>query len=157
MSPAVKPVPDGYPAVSPYLCVDGAAAAIDFYRQVFGATERMRIPAPGGKIGHAELAIGDSVVMLSDEYPDMGAVGPKSLGGSPVTLGVYVEDVDATVQRAVDAGASLERPVENQFYGDRSGQFRDPFGHRWSVSTHVEDVSPEEMSRRAAEMMGGST
>jgi PhnB protein len=154
--PAVKPIPDGYPAVSAYLCVDGAAAAIGFYRQVFGATERMRIPAPEGKIGHAELAIGDSVVMLSDEYPEMGAVSPKSLGGSPVTLGVYVEDVDATFERAVAAGANAERPVENQFYEDLSGQFVDPFGHRWSVSNHIEDVSPEEMSRRAADMMGGN-
>ena len=153
--PAVKPIPDGYPVVSAYLCVDGAAAAIDFYREVFGATERVRIPAPEGKIGHAELAIGDSVVMLSDEYPGMGAVSPKSLGGSPVTLGVYVEDVDATFERAVAAGANAERPVENQFYGDRSGQFVDPFGHRWNVSTHIEDVSPEEMERRAATAMGG--
>jgi PhnB protein len=151
----VKPIPDGYPQVSPYLVVDGAAAAIDFYGNVFGATERMRLPGPGGKIGHAELQIGGSVVMLADEFPDMGARGPKSVGGTPVTIGVYVEDVDTTFDRAVQAGATALRPVENQFYGDRSGQFEDPFGHRWSVSTHVEDVSPEEMAKRAAEMAPG--
>jgi PhnB protein len=151
----VKPIPDGYPQVTPYLHVDGAAAAIDFYRDVFGATERMRMPAPGDKIGHAELEIGDSVVMLSDEYPDMGILGPKALGGTPVTINVYVEDVDAAFERAINAGAKSQRPVENQFYGDRSGQFEDPFGHRWSVATHVEDVPPEEMSKRAAAAMAG--
>jgi PhnB protein len=150
----VKPVPDDYPRVTPSLAIDGAARAIDFYRQVFGATERMRMDDPSGKVGHAELQIGDSVVMLSDEYPEMGVVGPKSVGGSPVTLMVYVEDVDATFGRAVGAGAKSIRPVENQFYGDRIGQFEDPFGHRWSVATHVEDISPQEMARRAAEAMG---
>ena len=151
----VKPIPDGYPQVTPYLCVDGAAAAIEFYSTVFGAKERMRMPAPDGRIGHAELQFGDSVVMLSDEYPDMGVKGPKSLGGTPVTLSVYVEDVDAVFGQAVQAGASALRQPENQFYGDRSGQFEDPFGHRWNVATHVEDVSPDEMARRAAEAMGG--
>jgi PhnB protein len=150
----VKPVPDDYPRVTPSLAIDGAARAIDFYRQVFGATERMRMDDPSGKISHAELQIGDSVVMLSDEYPEMGVVGPKSVGGSPVTLMVYVEDVDATFGRAVGAGAKSIRPLENQFYGDRTGQFEDPFGHRWSIATHVEDVSPQEMARRAAEAMG---
>jgi PhnB protein len=115
----------------------------------------MRMPAPGDKIGHAELEIGDSVVMLSDEYPDMGILGPKALGGTPVTINVYVEDVDAAFERAINAGAKSQRPVENQFYGDRSGQFEDPFGHRWSVATHVEDVPPEEMSKRAAAAMAG--
>ncbi len=157
MTTSVEPIPAGYPTISPYLCVDGAAAAIDFYTQVFGATERMRMGAPGGKIGHAELAIGDSLIMLSDEYPEMAAVGPKSVGGTPVTISVYVEDVDATYDRAVKAGAKGLRPVENQFYGDRSGQFEDPFGHHWSVSTHVEDVPSEEISRRAAEALGGMT
>ncbi|WP_131766010.1 VOC family protein [Candidatus Protofrankia californiensis] len=157
MTTSVEPIPAGYPTISPYLCVDGAAAAIDFYTQVFGATERMRMGAPGGKIGHAELAIGDSLIMLSDEYPEMAAVGPKSVGGTPVTISVYVEDVDATYDRAVKAGAKGLRPVENQFYGDRSGQFEDPFGHHWSVSTHVEDVPPEEISRRAAKAVGGTT
>lgn len=151
----VKPIPDGYPRVTPYLAVDGAAAAIRFYTSVFDATERMRIPAPEGRIGHAELQIGDSVLMLSDEYPDMGVHGPKSIGGSPVTISIYVQDVDATFARAIAAGAKVIRAVENQFYGDRSGQFDDPFGHRWAVATHVEDVSPDEMQRRAAKMMGG--
>jgi PhnB protein len=151
----VKPIPDGYPQVTPYLCVDGAAAAIDFYAAVFGARERMRIPAPGGKIGHAELQIGDSVIMLSDEHPEMHVLAPKSVGGTPVTISVYVDDVDRTFDRAVQKGARALRAVENQFYGDRSGQFEDPFGHRWSVATHVEDVTPDEMARRAAKMMGG--
>ncbi len=151
---AVKPIPDGYPLVMPYLCVDGASAAIEFCSKVFGTTERMRMPDPEGKIGHAELQIGDSVIMLSDEYPDMGVRSPKAIGGSPVTISVYVEDVDAVFERAVDAGANVLRPVEDQFYGDRSGQFEDPFGHRWSVATHIEDVPRDEMLRRAAEAMG---
>jgi PhnB protein len=151
----VKPIPDGYPRVMPYLAVDGAEAAIAFYGTVLGATERVRMGAPGGRIGHAELQLGDSVIMLADEFPEMGNRGPKSIGGSPVTLTVYVEDVDEVFDRAVKQGASVLRPVENQFYGDRTGMFEDPFGHRWSVSTHVEDVAPEEMARRAAEMMGG--
>jgi PhnB protein len=151
----VKPIPDGYPRISPYLSVDGASAAIEFYGSVLGATERMRMPAPDGRIGHAELQIGDSVVMLADEYPEMGIRGPKAIGGSPVTLSVYVEDVDDVFQRALDAGAKAVRPVEDQFYGDRSGQFEDPFGHRWSVSTHVEDVPPDEMAKRAAIAMSG--
>ena len=156
MSPSVKPIPDGYPRVSPYLVVDGAAQAIDFYTQVLGATERMRMGGPDGKIGHAELEFGDSVVMLADEYPDMGYVGPKAVGGTPVTIGVYVEDVDKTFDAAVKAGAKALRPVEDQFYGDRSGQFEDPFGHRWSIQTHIEDVPPDEMEKRAAAMGGGS-
>jgi PhnB protein len=155
MSPSVKPIPDGYPRVSPYLVVDGAEQAIDFYTQVLGATERMRMGGPDGKIGHAELQFGDSVVMLADEYPDMGYVGPKAVGGTPVTIGVYVEDVDKTFDAAVKAGAKSLRPVEDQFYGDRSGQLEDPFGHRWSIQTHIEDVPPEEMGKRAAEAMGG--
>jgi PhnB protein len=123
---------------------------------VFGATERMRMGAPGGKVGHAELAIGESVVMLADEFPEMGIVGPKSIGGTPVTLSVYVDDVDATFATALGAGATEVRAVEDQFYGDRSGQFLDPFGHRWSVATHVEDVGEDEMQRRAAAMTSGS-
>lgn len=150
---SVKPVPDGYPRVSPYLCVAGAAAAIDFYKRIFGATERMRMGAPGGKVGHAELQIGDSVIMLADEYPEMHIVGPKTIGGSPVTISVYVDAVDEVFEQAVESGAKVLRPVENQFYGDRSGQFEDPFGHRWSVATHVEDVSPDEMAKRAAKLM----
>jgi len=150
----IKAIPDGYPQVIPYLSVDGASAAIDFYGTVFGATERVRMPMPDGRIGHAELEIGDSVVMLADESPEIDFRGPKSVGGTPVTLSVYVEDVDAVFGRALAAGASELRAVENQFYGDRSGQFIDPFGHRWNVSTHVEEVSAEEMRRRAADAMG---
>ena len=155
MSPSVKPIPDGYPRVIPSLSIDGASKAIDFYRDVLGATERMRMEAPGGKVGHAELQLGDSVIFVADEFPDMDFVGPKKVGGTPVNLSVYVEDVDATFDRAVNAGARVLRPVENQFYGDRLGQFEDPFGHRWSVATHVEDVPPDEMSERAAKAMGG--
>ncbi len=153
---AVKPIPDGYPQVTPYLHVDGAADAIEFYKSVFGAKERMQMPAPGGKIGHAEIEIGDSLVMLADEFPDMGVRGPSAYGGSPVTISVYVEDVDATYARALDAGAKSISDLENQFYGDRSAQFEDPFGHRWSIAQHVEDVPPDEMQRRAAEAMGST-
>lgn len=151
----VKPIPDGYPRVTPYLIVDGAAAAIDFYTRVLGATERMRMPAPEGKVGHAEIQLGDSVIMLSDEHPDMGMRGPKSVGGTSVTLSVYVEDADAVFAEALAAGANALGEVEDQFYGDRSGQFEDPFGHRWNVSTHVEDVPPDEMEKRMEEAMGG--
>jgi PhnB protein len=150
----VKPIPDGYPQVSTYLCVDGASAAIDFYSKVFGAGERVRMPAPGGKVGHAELQLGDSVIMLSDEFEEMGMRSPKSLGGSPVTISVYTEDVDEVFNRALQAGAKELNAVQDQFYGDRSGLFEDPFGHRWSVATHVEDVPPEEMEKRMAEAMG---
>jgi PhnB protein len=152
---SVKPVPDGYPRVIPYLTVDDANAAIEFYTSVLGATERLRMPGPDGKIGHAELEIGDSVVMLADAFPDMGSPSPRSLGGTPVTVMVYVEDVDGVFDRAIQAGATEERQVENQFYGDRAGQFADPFGHKWFVATHVEDVPPEEMAKRAAAAMGG--
>ncbi len=151
---SVNPIPEGYPRVSPYLIVDGAAAAIEFYSSVLGASERMRMPDREDKIGHAELQIGDSIVMLADEYPEMGLRGPKSLGGTPVTISVYVEDVDDVFDRAVRAGATSLRAVENQFYGDRSGQFEDPFGHRWSIASHVEDVPPEEMAERAAQAAG---
>ena len=151
----VKPIPDGYPRVIPYLTIDGASAAIDFYTRVLGAKERVRMPAPGDKIGHAELEIGDSVVMLADAFPDMGAPTPQALGGTPITMMVYVEDVDAVFQRALEAGATADREVENQFYGDRAGQFTDPFGHKWYVATHVEDVPPDEMARRAAVVMAG--
>jgi PhnB protein len=147
----VNPIPEGYPRVTPYLIVDGASAAIDFYSSVLGATERMRMDGPDGRIGHAEVAIGDSVVMLADENPDMNARGPRSVGGTPVSLMVYVEDVDDVFGRALEAGAKEMRPVEDQFYGDRLGAFEDPFGHEWNVASHIEDVSPEEMSTRAAE------
>jgi len=151
----VKPIPDGYPRVTPYLCIDGASDAIEFYATVFGATERVRMPAPEGKVGHAEVQIGDSLIMLSDEFPGMGVRSPKGIGGSPVTMSVYVEDVDEVFDRAVQAGANALSPVEDQFYGDRSGQFEDPFGHRWSVATRVEDVPPEEIEKRAAAAMAG--
>ena len=151
---SVKPIPEGYPRVTPYLHVDGATRAIEFYSTVFGATERMRMPAPGGRIGHAELQIGDSVIMLADEFPDMNVLGPKAIGGTPVTVMVYVEDVDQVFSRAIKAGAKEIRTVMDQFYGDRSGEFEDPFGHRWNVATHVEDVPPDEMAKRAATVMG---
>jgi PhnB protein len=146
----VKPIPDNYPQVVPYLCVDGASAAIEFYRTVFGATERMRMAESDGKIGHAELEIGTAVIMLADEFPDLGFLAPKAIGGTPVTMNLYVEDVDAVFARATDAGATILSAVENQFYGDRTGRFEDPFGHRWSIATHVEDVSPADMAERAA-------
>ncbi len=147
----VNPIPEGYPRVSPYLIVDGAAAAIDFYTSVLGATERMRMGGPSGKVGHAELELGDSIIMLADEHPEISAHGPKTVGGTPVTLHVYVEDVDQTFERAIEAGAKALRPVEDQFYGDRGGSFEDPFGHQWNVATHVEDVPPDEMSKRMAD------
>ncbi|MEU0401500.1 VOC family protein [Streptomyces sp. NPDC006197] len=149
----VKAIPEGYPRVTPYLCVDGAAAAIDFYVSVLGATERMRMPAPDGTIGHAELELGNALIMLADEFPSMGFRSPRTVGGTPVTLHVYVEDVDAVFAEALARGATELSPVKNEFYGDRTGQFEDPFGHRWNLSTHVEDVSPEEMEKRAGEAM----
>ena len=145
----MKPIPPGHNSVSPYLIVDGAARALEFYARAFGAVELMRHGAPGGKIGHAEIRIGDTVVMLADEHPDHDAYAPKKFGGSPVMLHLYVEDVDAVVQRAVAAGAKLTRPVADQFYGDRNGGVEDPFGHSWHVSTHIEDVPPDELDRRA--------
>ncbi|CAJ60246.1 MULTISPECIES: VOC family protein [Frankia] len=150
----ISPIPDDYPRLCPYLCVDGAAAAIEFYASVLGATERMRLAGPGGTVAHAELALGDSVLMLSDEFPEMGAVSPASVGGSPVTISLYVEDVDATYDRALAAGATAVRPVADQFYGDRSGQFTDPFGHRWSIASRVEQVPPQEMAARMSAMGG---
>jgi PhnB protein len=149
----VKPIPDGYPSVIPALAVNGAAAAIDFYVGVFGFNVRMRMDMPDGKIGHAELEMGNSLVMLADEFPDIGFLGPRSIGGTPVNINIYVADVDSTFARALSAGATTLRPVENQFYGDRSGQLEDPFGHRWTVSTHVEDVPEDELARRAREVM----
>jgi len=148
---AVKPIPEGYHALTPYLIVDGAAAAIDFYVRAFGAVEVMRMPAPNGRIGHAEVRIGDSHLMLADEDPSMGYRGPKSGGGNAVSLLLYAEDCDAVIERAVAAGATLTRPPADQFYGDRSGGVTDPFGHSWYVSTHIRDVPEEEMRRVVAE------
>ena len=149
-----QPIPEGYPRVTPYLIVDGASAAIDFYCSVLGATERMRMGGPDGKVGHAELEIGNSVVMLADEHPKMGAVGPKTVGGTPVSLHVYVEDVDSVFEQAIQSGAEELQPLEDKFYGDRSASFEDPFGHHWNVATHVEDVPADEMEKRAAEAAG---
>jgi len=150
---AVKPIPTQYRTVTPYLIVKGGAEAIEFYAKALGARERMRLPAPEGKIGHAELEIGDSVIMLADEFPEMQALSPKTLGGTPVSFCIYVEDIDARFQQAIAAGGRETRPVKDQFYGDRSGTFEDPFGHTWTLATHVEDVSPEEMARRAEKQM----
>jgi len=154
MAAKVKPVPEGYPTLTPYLIIRNAAAAIEFYQVAFGATERMRMGAPGGAIGHAELLIGGSLVMLADEMPGMGYSSPEAVGGTPVSLMLYVGDVDAVVERAVAAGATLSRPVADQFYGDRSGTVIDPFGHVWTIATHIEDVPPDEMRRRAAALAG---
>ena len=152
MAGKVKAKPEGYHQITPYLIVKGAAGAIDFYKQAFGATELFRMPQPDGRVGHAELKIGDSAVMMADEFPEMKVVGPKTLGNSPVGLLLYVENVDATVAKAVSLGATIQRPVADQFYGDRTCTIEDPFGHKWTVATHIEDVSPEEMQRRAAAM-----
>jgi PhnB protein len=146
---AVHPIPEGYPQVIPYLSVDGADGAIDFYVEVFGATERMRMVGPEDRVGHAEIEIGESLIMLADAFPEMGGTTPKALGGTPVTVMLYVKDVDAVVKKALSKGATLDREVTDQFYGDRAGQIEDPFGHKWFIATHVEDVSDEEVQRRA--------
>lgn len=146
----VDPIPQGYRSVTPYLFIKGAANAIDYYKRVFGATERMRMPGSNGRVMHAEIQIGDSIVMLADEHPEMGARSPQTVGGASSSLHVYVQDVDAVAKKAVDAGAQLARPVQDQFYGDRSGTIVDPFGHIWSIATHIEDVAPEEMQKRMA-------
>jgi PhnB protein len=159
MASAVKPIPDGFHGAIPYLCCRDAARAIEFYKTAFGATEVMRPADPSGKIGHAEIKIGDALLMLADEHPDFGVRSPQAFGGSPVSIFMYVTDVDAFVTRAVAAGAKLLRPVEDQFYGDRSGNLEDPFGHKWHISTHKEDLSPEETRTRYEALMkqrGGS-
>ena len=153
--PDVKPIPDGYPRVSASLAIEGASEAMEFYKDVFGATERLRMSGPDGSVAHAELQFGDSVVMMADAVPDMGVLGPRGIGGTPVTISVYVEDVDATYARALELGAKEVRPLGDQFYGDRTATFEDPWGHHWYVATHVEDVSEEEMDKRMAEMFGG--
>jgi PhnB protein len=153
-----SPIPDSYRRITPALIVAGAAKALDFYAQVFGATERMRIPGPGGSIVHAEIQIGDSVVIVEDENPHTGTTAPPAGGlpGTPVFQFIYVADVDDVVKHAVELGATLKRAPENQFYGDRDGFIVDPFGHGWTVASHVEDVTPEEMDRRMAAMFGAS-
>jgi PhnB protein len=148
----VKPIPNGYHSVTPYLYIKGAAKAIDYYKDVFGAKERVRMPGPNGRIMHAELQIGDSMIMLADENLQIDAKSPETLGGVASSLALYVENVDAVTQKAVTAGAKLVRPVQDQFYGDRSGTISDPFGHVWTIATHVEDVSPEEMKKRMAQL-----
>ena len=150
----VKPIPDGQSALTPYLTVRDAAKAIEFYQRAFGAIEELRMAAPGGKIGHAEMKIGSGRIMLSDEYPEMDVRSPETIGGSPVMMHLYVEDVDATFAQAVAAGAKVVRPLEDQFYGDRAGKLVDPFGHSWFLATHKEDVAPEEIKRRAEKMFG---
>lgn len=154
MAGTVKPIPEGYHTVTPYLVVKGAADAIDYYKRAFGAVERARMPGPEGLIMHAELQIGDSLVMLSDETPNMGNRSPKTLGGTTVSVFLYVDDVDAVHQRALDAGGTQKMAVSDMFWGDRFGTLVDPFGHEWGIATHVEDVTPEEMGRRAAQAMG---
>jgi PhnB protein len=150
MRMAVKPVPEGYHTVTPYLIVNGAAQAIEFYRKAFGATEVMRMPDKTGRIGHAEIRVGDSVIMLADEHLEMGHKGPRTLGGSSVSILLYLPDVDRTFAQAIGCGAKSLRPVADQFYGDRMGTLEDPFGHVWTLGTHIEDVTPEEMRRRMA-------
>jgi PhnB protein len=152
---AVKPIPEGYHTVTPYLIVKGGAQALDFYKKAFGAVERLRMGGTDGKIGHAEITINGSAIMLADEFPEMGAVSPQTLGGSPVGIHLYVEDVDAQVAKAVAAGATVLRPLTDMFYGDRTATIADPFGHKWSLATHKEDVSHEELQKRAAAMMKG--
>jgi len=152
----VESTPEGYHSVTPYLIVRGGADAIEFYKKAFGAVELFRMPSPDGKIGHAEIKVGDSPIMLADEFPDMGYKGPQSIGGSPVSLMIYVDDVDTVFKQAVDAGATVKEALQDKFYGDRMGTVIDPFGHRWHLATHKEDVSPEEMQRRAQAAHGGS-
>jgi PhnB protein len=151
---AVKPVPDGYHTVTPYLIIDGAAQAIEFYKRAFGATELLRLPDAKGRIAHAEIKIGDSVIMLADEHHEMGYRGPRTLGGTAVSVLLYMPDVDAVFDRAIKAGGKSRRAVADQFYGDRMGTFEDPFGHVWTIGTHIEDVAPEEMNRRMAAAHG---
>jgi PhnB protein len=150
MTTTVKPIPEGYHSVTPYLILSGARDAIAFYQKALGAEEVMRMADPGGKVHHAEIRIGDSRIMLADEHPEIQALSPKTIGGSPVSIHLYVEDVDAAVERAVEAGAKLIRPVADQFYGDRTGGVEDPFGYRWFIATHKEDLTTDEIRRRAA-------
>ena len=155
MAGKVKPIPEGHHTVTPYLAIKNAAKALEFYAKAFGAVETSRLMLPDGRVGHAEIRVGDSLIMLADEFPEFGGKAPATLGGSPVSIHLYVEDVDAFFQRAVDAGAHERKPVMDQFYGDRSGQLEDPFGHLWWVATHKEDVPPTELQKRVRSMFGG--
>jgi PhnB protein len=154
MANQVKPIPDGYHSVTPYLIIKGAAEAIEFYKKAFGATELFRMPQPDGRIGHAEIKIGDSPIMLADEFPQMKHLSAQTLGGTPVSILLYVPDVDSVFNQAIAAGAQQQTPVEDKFYGDRGGSLVDPFGQVWHIATHTEDVSPEEMEKRAAAAAG---
>ena len=154
MSGKVNPIPEGYHTVTPYLIIKGASEAIEFYKKAFGAIELFRMPQPDGRVGHAELKIGDSIIMLADEFPEMNATSPQTLGGTPVNLLLYVEDVDTMYPQAISAGGIEQRPLQDQFYGDRSGTFKDPFGHVWTIATHTEDLTPEEIGKRAAAAHG---
>jgi PhnB protein len=154
MANKVKPIPEGYNSITPYLVIKGAAAAIDFYKEAFGAVEILRMPQPDGRVGHAELKIGNSIVMMADEYPEMQVVGPKTLGNTSVGLLLYLDDVDKALERAVSLGATIKKPIADQFYGDRTGTIEDPFGHKWTLAVHIEDVTPEEMQRRMEAQAG---
>lgn len=156
MASTVKPIPEGYHTATPYLIVKGAANALDFYKRAFGATELVRLPQPDGRIGHAEIRIGDSIIMLADEATETGYRSPQALGGSSVGILLYVEDADAVFNQAVSSGAKVQRPLQDQFYGDRIGGITDPFGHIWWIATHKEDVAPEELKRRAAAHAAGA-
>jgi len=156
MSKAVKPIPEGYHTVTPYLTIRGADRAIEFYKRAFGAKELLRMPGPGGKLMHAELQIGNSIIMLSDEFPEMGGKSPQALNGTPVSIFLYVEDVDKVFQQAVATGASVQMPPQDMFWGDRFGKIGDPFGHNWALATHKEDVAPGELAKRAAAAMSQS-
>jgi len=150
---SVKPIPDGYHSITPYLIVDGGQQALEFYQQAFGAEVEMIMPGPERKIMHAECRVGDSKVMLADEFPEYGALSPKSLGGTAVSLALFVEDVDSVFAKAIQAGGTELRPVQDQFYGDRMGTLEDPFGHKWTVGTHIEDLTPEEIAQRQQEFL----
>jgi PhnB protein len=155
MTTKIKPIPDGYHTATPYLIITNAAQAIEFYKEAFGATELMRLAAPDGKLMHAEIRIGDSPIMLCDECPDWNALSPQTIGGTAVSIMLYVDDVDSVVNRAVATGATVLMPVEDQFWGDRMGTLVDPYGHKWSIATHAEDVSPEEIDKRAKALFAG--
>jgi PhnB protein len=157
MPSSVKPIPDGHRTVAPYLAIKNAAGALEFYKKAFGAIEAYKLIIPDGRVGHAEIRLGDSLIMLSDEFPEFGGKAPETLGGSPVSIHLYVEDVDAFFKRALAAGARELKPIANQFYGDRSGQLEDPYGHLWWVATHKEDVAPEEMQKRVQALFARAT